>query len=58
MPRKEWKSVSLPENIIEKIDEIIETKKYGWKSRANVVIYAVNRLLDNHGTAIKGGETP
>ena len=57
MPRPGWKSISLPENLIEKIDEIIKTKKYGWKSRANVVTYAVNVLLDKHHSDVERGET-
>jgi len=58
MPRKDWKSVSLPEHLIERIDEIIETKKYGWKSRANVIVYAINKLLDTHSSDFKGGKMP
>ncbi len=57
MPRPGWKSISLPENLIEKIDELIKTKKYDCKSRAKLVIYAVNRLSDNHGSDVKMGET-
>ena len=58
MPRKEWKSVSLPEPLIKRIDEIIDTKKYGWKSRTNVITYALNRLLDNHRPNAQGGKMP
>jgi metal-responsive CopG/Arc/MetJ family transcriptional regulator len=58
MPRKDWKSVSLPEPLIKRIDEIIDTKKYGWKSRANVIVYAINKLLDTHRSNVQGGKMP
>jgi len=46
VPRKGWKSVSLPESLVKEIDHIIQKNPSFWKSRADLVTYAVRRLLE------------
>ncbi|MEM2677561.1 MAG: ribbon-helix-helix domain-containing protein [Thermofilaceae archaeon] len=46
MPRKGWKSVSIPEELVEEIDREIEKNPYYWKSRSDVVTHAVRMLLE------------
>jgi len=46
MPRKGWKSVSLSETLLKEVDQAMEEKPSFWKSRADLVTYAVRRLLE------------
>lgn len=43
--RAKYVNVSIPEELAKEIDKFIEKSKYGYRSRAEVVIEAVRRLL-------------
>lgn len=43
--RAKYVNVSIPEELAEKIDELIKNSKLGYRSRAEVVSDAVRRLL-------------
>jgi len=45
MPEEGYVNVSLPDDVIEMIDRIIK-KKYGYKSRPEVINDAVRRLAE------------
>jgi metal-responsive CopG/Arc/MetJ family transcriptional regulator len=49
MPRKGWVNVAIPEDLAKIIDEVIEVKKYGYRSRQDFVIDAVRRRLEHLG---------
>ena len=50
MPRKGWVNVSIPEEMAELIDEIVEKRKvYGYRSRQDFVIDAIRRRLRELG---------
>jgi len=46
LPRDGWKSVTLPASLIEDVDTLIKNDSSHWKSRADLVTYAVRRLLE------------
>jgi len=46
MPEPGYINVSLPEEIIEIVDRIIKAKKWGYKSRPEVINDAVRRLAE------------
>jgi len=48
MPRGKWTSVSLPDEIIKKIDEIIEKDKYPigkWRNRSHFIVEMLKEKL-------------
>ena len=49
MNRKDWRYVSLPSEIIDKIDKIVNERKYGFKSRNSFVLEAVKAHLEKFG---------
>lgn len=44
--RARYVNVSVPEELAKEIDKFMESSKYGYRSRAEVVVEAVRRLLD------------
>jgi len=54
MPRTGWITVALPEELVEYIDEVVKSKKYGYRSRAEFVVDAVRRRLEELGFYPKG----
>lgn len=44
--RARYVNVSIPEELAQQIDEYIEKSKSGYRSRTEVVIEAVRRLMD------------
>jgi metal-responsive CopG/Arc/MetJ family transcriptional regulator len=46
-------SVSLPEEIIEQIDRVIESRKHGYESRPEFIKDAVRRRLEDMKTLAK-----
>ena len=49
IPRKGWVNVSLPEEIVERIDKTVGNSKYGFRSRADFVLEAVKNQLRELG---------
>lgn len=49
MPRKGWKNVALPEEIVDMIDKAVKNSKYGFRSRADLVLEAVKNKLKELG---------
>jgi metal-responsive CopG/Arc/MetJ family transcriptional regulator len=47
--RKGWTSVALPDEIIKRIDDVIESKEHGFKSRNGFVLEAVKFRLKDLG---------
>jgi metal-responsive CopG/Arc/MetJ family transcriptional regulator len=48
MPKPEgWRTVALPEELINKIDRIVSEKKHGYRSRNELVTDAVRRRLED-----------
>ena len=45
--RARYVNVSIPEELAKKIDAYIEKSKLGYRSRAEVLIEAVRRLMDS-----------
>jgi len=45
MPRKGGVNISLPEEIVERIDQVVSEKKYGFRSRSDLVLEAVKNQL-------------
>jgi metal-responsive CopG/Arc/MetJ family transcriptional regulator len=43
--RSDYVSVSIPKELIEAIDRLIEEKKYGYESRPELIKDAIRRLL-------------
>ena len=49
MPRKGWVNISLPEEIVSRIDKAVGNSKYGFRSRADFVLEAVKNQLRELG---------
>jgi len=49
MPRKGWKNIALPEEIVDIIDKAINNSKYGFRSRTDLVLEAVKNKLKELG---------
>jgi len=47
--KPKWKAVNIPAAIVERIDLVIKSGKYGYTSRADFVVDAVRRLLRELG---------
>lgn len=45
--RAKYVNVSIPEELAKKVDEFIVKSKVGYRSRAEVVIEALRRLIDD-----------
>jgi metal-responsive CopG/Arc/MetJ family transcriptional regulator len=45
--RARYINVSIPEELAKKVDEFIKDSKLGYRSRAEVVIEALRRLMNN-----------
>jgi len=54
MPRKGYKGIAIPEELVEYIDEVIKSGKFGYRSRSEFVIDAVRRRLEELGFYPKG----
>jgi metal-responsive CopG/Arc/MetJ family transcriptional regulator len=47
MPQaKGWKTIALPEELIQKIDKMVESQHHGYRSRNEFVTDAVRRRLE------------
>jgi len=46
---KEWITIKLPKDLVDRIDNLIESGRYGYTSRADFVSDAVRRLLKEYG---------
>jgi len=49
MPRKGWKNIALPEEIVAMIDKAVKSSKYGFRSRTDLVLEAVKNKLKELG---------
>jgi len=49
MPQPGWANISLPEEIAKRIDEVVRSNKYGFRSRADFVLEAVKMRLKEFG---------
>jgi len=49
MPRNGWKSVSIPASLVKDVDNAIKNDSSHWKSRADLITYAIRRLLEIKG---------
>jgi len=49
MPRKGWKNIALPEEIVDMIDKAVKNSKYGFRSRTDLVLEAVKNKLKELG---------
>lgn len=49
MPRKGWKNIALPEEIVEMIDKAVSGSKFGFRSRTDLVLEAVKNKLTELG---------
>ncbi len=47
MMRSRYVNVSIPEDLAKKIDEFVSKSKLGYRSRAEVVIEALRRLMSD-----------
>ena len=45
VPRNGWVNISLPEEIVKIIDQVVIDKKYGFRSRSGLVLEAVKNQL-------------
>lgn len=45
MPARGFISISIPEEMVKEIDKLVENRRYGYTSRADVVADAVRRLM-------------
>ena len=46
---KKWVTIALPKDLVDRIDQLIKSGKYGYTSRTEVVSDAVRRLLKEYG---------
>jgi len=47
MPQaKGWKTIALPEELVDKVDKMVESKQHGYRSRNEFVTDAVRRRLE------------
>lgn len=44
MPRKGFTSISIPDEMVAWVDRLVDQKKYGYESRAEVIKDALRRL--------------
>ena len=44
--REEWTYINLPKELGAKIDELVDARKHGYRSRSDFVADAVRRRLD------------
>jgi len=49
MPQKGWVNVGIPEEIIEVIDRVVNAQKFGYRSRADLILEGTKRLLRELG---------
>ena len=49
MPGKGWVSVSLPEDLVRIIDEVVRDKKFGYRNRQDFVIDCIRVRLRELG---------
>jgi len=49
MPRKGWKNIALPEEIVKMIDKAVSDSKFGFRSRTDLVLEAVKNKLKELG---------
>jgi Arc/MetJ-type ribon-helix-helix transcriptional regulator len=47
--RGDWVYVALPKEIVDRIEEVIETRKWGFRSRNDYVLEAVKNDLKTRG---------
>jgi len=54
MPKPGWKSISLPEEMVEEIDRVIQQRpELGYKSVGSFVTSAVRRMIEETGPALE-----
>jgi metal-responsive CopG/Arc/MetJ family transcriptional regulator len=46
LPRKGYTSISIPDDMVKEIDRIVNQKKHGYSSRADLIADAVRRLTE------------
>jgi len=49
VPRKGWKNIALPEEIVDMIDRAVNDSKFGFRSRTDLVLEAVKNKLTELG---------
>jgi len=49
MPRKGWINVSLPREIVDRIDQAVNNREFGFRSRTDLVLEAVKKELEKLG---------
>ena len=54
MPRKDWKSVSLSDVLMEEIEQAMKEKPKFWHIKADFITYAVRRLIEHGWYSGKG----
>ena len=47
--RDDWVTIALPKEIVDRIDAVVESKKFGFRSRADFVLEAVKMKLREFG---------
>ena len=47
--RQDWVTIALPKEIVDRIDAVIESRKFGFRSRADFVLEAVKMKLKEFG---------
>ena len=46
---RKWITIALSKDLVDKIDKLVESGKYGYTSRADFVSDAVRKLLKEYG---------
>lgn len=46
IPRKGYRSVSIPEDLLERVQKIVMDKKYGYRSMAEFVVEAIRKRIE------------
>lgn len=47
--REGWRTIALPEEIVRRIDKVVESREYGFRSRNDFVLEAVKMRLRELG---------
>ena len=47
-----WKTVQIPEELVNQVDEVIKSGKYGYTSRAELIRAAIRALLAEKGKSL------
>lgn len=49
MPEKGWMNVGIPDEICKLIDEVVKSKKWGFRSRSDFVVESIKMRLKELG---------